>query len=227
MAVVKQKKQDGIDIRIRTAQKFLTKHLNKKQMHSLDFTKAVVHKRDSLAYYVKVPYRKNGTVHFMMIRNEAGKMAFVNVEIDILIANNKLTGASTIKTWRRMFNNAPDRVTNYKIDYKGQVTQITENGKLKNEVDSIYKVVTLVTGLQQSGKPMQLYLNASLMLDDMTALNRKARQNGIIVQDIVPIRFSDSNSFELEYDNSKVLPAIDIKEAFKKFSNKPDSVKQR
>jgi hypothetical protein len=218
--------KDGIDKRITKAKLFLSKKLSVNEMNQLDFAEAVLHTRDSFVHYIKVPYKSNKKNGFMILKSSSGKLDCVNLEI--MGYKRKDT---VLKNYFPIVN------LSYPLDKRATKTLVSNKWGfldtviIKNSrnylMDSIYKVVSFFLPLSNSEtKSLMIYLNVSLLFDNIDSLNNKAYHDGIIIQDVVQLAFNSSDCVDYEYSNSNVLPAIDLKEAFKHFDNKPDSIKK-
>ena len=223
----KQQLRDGIDKRIPIAKWFLTQKMGLQKVNSLDFNNAVIHTKDSLVHYIKVPYKdaqKNG---FFIIKSNNRKLDCVALEMEgYKRKDTALSRYFPVVTISYPTNKLPSKTL--VANRWGRIEKvIVKNSKLY-EMDSIYKVVTFFLPLTNTHtQSLAIYLNMSLLFDDINTLNKQAYQDGVIIQDIIPLAFTSIDCLEFEYDNSKVLPAIDIKKMFGSFDEKADSVKKQ
>lgn len=216
--------KDGIDKRIKKIKLLLNKKMSPQQMNALAFNEAAIHAKDSTTYYMKIPYKNAKKNGFLIVKNTNGKVGCVDLAIQgYKIKDTTLAIYFPIVTVSYPIDKRPSKTLI--SNKRGLLEKVTIKGQDNYIMDSIYKVVSLFMLSSSDNISFKAYINVSLLFDNIDSLNNKARNDGIIIQDLIPLIFNSGFSIELEYSNSNVLPAIDLKEAFKRFDSKQDNIK--
>jgi len=222
----RQQLRDGIDKRIPVAKWFLTQKMGLQKVNSLDFNNAVIHTKDSLVHYIKVPYKDANKNGLFIIKSDNGKLDCVGLTIEgYKRKDTVLSRYFPLVEVHYPLDKRPVKTLTC-VDW-GHIKNVTVKHDKAYQMDSIYKVVSFFLFASYDNVSYITYLNVGLLFDNIDSLNHKAYHDGIIIQDIIPLTFNSKPCLEFEYDNSKVLPAIDIKKMFGSFDAKADSVKKQ
>ena len=218
--------KDGIDKRVRIAKSFLTQKMGIRKINSLDFNNAVIHTKDSLVHYIKVPYKNANKNGLFIIKSDNGKLDCVGLTIEgYKRKDTALSRYFRIVEVHYPLDKRPAKTLI--IDKWGRIEHATIKNDNAYQMDSIYKVVYFFLFASYDHLTYTVYLNVGLLFDNIDSLNHKAYHDGIIRQDIIRLAFNSEPCSEFEFDNSKVLPGIDIKKMFSAFDAKADSVKKQ
>jgi len=222
----KQQLRDGIDKRIPIAKWFLTQKMGLQKVNSLDFNNAVIHTKDSLVHYIKVPYKDANKNGLFIIKSDNGKLDCVDLTVEgYKRKDTALSRYFPLVEVHYPLDKRPVK-TLTSIDW-GRIKNVTVKHDKAYQMDSIYKVVNFFLLASYDHLSYTVYLNVGLLFDNIDSLNHKACHDGIIRQDIIRLAFNSEPCSEFEFDNSKVLPGIDIKKMFSAFDAKADSVKKQ
>lgn len=216
--------KDGIDKRIKWTKQLLSKKMTTQQINALLFNEAVIHTKDSMAYYIKIPYKNTKRNGFLIARNVNGNLDCVELTLQgYKFKDTALANYFPVVSVSYPLDKRPTRT--FISNKKGLIEKVIVKRQENYIMDSIYKVVSLFMLSSNDNISFEAYLNVSLLFDNIDTLNSKARNDGIIIQDLIPLRFNWNSFVDFEFSNSNVLPAIDLKEAFKRFDSKQDSIK--
>lgn len=225
---------DGVERRVIQTQQYLRRTISNKELKALSFTEAVVHIKDSLEFYTKVPYKNKKKSGFLLIKYHAGFFNHAKIEIEGYQYNDKrLRGnsrkvevSSTNKKLNKKFiMNSSGRVEKmlYPIPKKGtrdtafSITPFLSYGSVNpNRADSINLTLTF--------DQFEAYIDTDFIFNNIDSLNYDRLNTKVLIHDMIPLAFVTQPSFTLEYSNIDILPAIDIKKLFNSSRAKIDSI---
>jgi hypothetical protein len=229
---------DGIDKRVLLARAYLNKKLNKREVENLWFTAAVAHVKDATDFFVKIPYKDKSFGGFMLVKKNKFGFQYAKIKIEgyaydarrlrdkdlinvIIVSSDKRLNKKFYmhkSGWvQKMYYPKPRK---YLRDTGFSITPFLGYANMGSENNDS-------AGISVSFEQFEAYLNTNFVFDVIDSLNHQKLHAKVLVQDMIPLGFVQKPSFELEYLNSDILPGIDIKQMFKRFDNKPDSLKQQ
>jgi hypothetical protein len=227
-------KKDGTDRRVVQVQQYLSRIIPKKELEMISFKEAAVHIKDSLSFYMKLPYKDKNLPGFLLVKYERGAFQHVKIAIEGYRYNDKrlrnrarevVISSKNKKLNKKFIMNSSGRVEKMiypkpKIgnrDTGFSITPFLSYGSINpNRPDSINLVITF--------DQFEAYIDTNFIFDYIDNLNNDRLHTKVLVHDMIPLVFIAQPSFTLEYSNIDILPAIDIKKIFNSNSRKVDSI---
>lgn len=204
---------DGIDKRLRHIKKLLSNDVARSEIKSLNFDQVCIHRMDDTVLYAKIPYKDTTKHSFYIIELKKKNLRYVKVECDAYRFRDTFTlPLNTI--WR--FSSKERKISKtLLLDHNGYVINELSNKPYKR--DSIYRIASfLPTSI--SGNGYVSYLNVSLIFDAISDLNYYAKMKKVIIQNYIPLKFSNVPVNEVECQNYPILKPVKLDSLFKKFN---------
>jgi hypothetical protein len=218
------KQYDGIDKRISSVKKYLSTILSKKELNSLSFTETVVHDKDSTTFFAKIPFKDKRRAGFVIVKKRLNYFQYVNVKIEGYQFKDKcFINKKIAKTVIEIISKDKELNKKFVIHASGKVDKMIYPKPANGIRDTAFSIVPfMVHGSLQSGKAdpdskntavddLDAFIDTNFIFESIDSLNYQKITKGVIIHDMIPLSFKSVPSFELEFSNSEILEAIDIR----------------